>query len=85
MTQGPYQRLDQVKRRESEASSAYPDRYKDRKAVDASRVRVELPDEPPALTPEAARALLRILRTAYAQRFAPNEYTPRSGEEEGDQ
>ena len=85
MTQGPHQRRDQVEHRESEASNAYPDRHKDREAVDTSRARVELPDEPPALTPEAARALLRILRTAYAQRFAPNEYTPRSGEEEGDQ
>lgn len=31
-------------------------------------VRVELPDEPPPLTPEAARALLRLLLSIRSQR-----------------
>ncbi len=36
-------------------------------AADRKRIRVILPDEPPALTPGAARTLLRILVTAHAR------------------
>ncbi len=35
-------------------------------AADRKRIRVILPDEPPGLTPGAARALLRILLKAHA-------------------
>lgn len=33
----------------------------------ADAIRVDLPDEPPTLTPEVARVLLRILLKAHAQ------------------
>ncbi len=36
-------------------------------AADRKRIRVMLPDEPPELTPGAARTLLRILVTAHAR------------------
>src|SRR5262245_22738647 len=39
-----------------------------RRPVETRQVRVELPDEPPQLTPLAARALLRILLKAHAAR-----------------
>jgi hypothetical protein len=38
-----------------------------RESEDRKRIRVILPDEPPELTPGAARALLRILVKAHAQ------------------
>jgi hypothetical protein len=38
-----------------------------RHGIDRRPVRVVLPDEPPALTPVAARALLRILLKAHAR------------------
>ncbi len=38
-----------------------------RSAADRKRIRVILPDEPPVLTPGAARVLLRILVKAHAQ------------------
>lgn len=41
-------------------------RARDRSA-DRKRIRVILPDEPPVLTPGAARVLLRILLKAHAQ------------------
>lgn len=50
----------------------------------SDNMRVVLPDEPPTLTPEAARALLRILHKAYAQRSTTNEQKFRSPEEEDD-
>ena len=37
------------------------------------RIRFELPDEPPALTPEAARVLLRILEKAAARQQAEGQ------------
>ena len=39
-------------------------------AADRQHIRVLLPDEPPQLTPAAARALLRILVKAHAQAIA---------------
>ena len=39
-------------------------------AADRKRIRVILPDEPPVLTPGAARVLLRILLKAHAQAVA---------------
>ena len=38
------------------------------------KVHVVVPEEPPLLSPEAARALLRIIRTAYAQQLAADEH-----------
>ncbi|GAA3745440.1 hypothetical protein GCM10022205_35390 [Spinactinospora alkalitolerans] len=52
--------------------------------ADQEKVRVVVPDEPPPLTPEAARALLRIIRKAYAQRSAPEQHTPHSIEDGDD-
>ena len=42
-----------------------PDRAKRRTPARRNAVRVVLPDEPPRLTPEAARVLLRILLKAH--------------------
>jgi hypothetical protein len=39
-----------------------------RQSAQTRQVRVELPDEPPQLTPGAARALLRVLLKAHAAR-----------------
>jgi hypothetical protein len=44
------------------------DQAKRRTRSDANAVRVVLPGEPPALNPEAARVLLRILLKAYDRR-----------------
>lgn len=48
------------------------------------KVRVELPEEPPELTPRAARALLWIIRRAYAQERAScsSEKPPTRGDAE---
>ncbi len=42
-------------------------------AADRKRIRVILPDEPPVLTPGAARVLLRILFEAHAQAVANDQ------------
>ena len=44
-----------------------------KRSTDPSTVRVVLPDEPPRLTPEAARPLLRILLQAH-DRLADTDY-----------
>jgi hypothetical protein len=49
-----------------------------RTTASESRVRVILPDEPPRLTPEAARVMLRILLKAHARLADDN---PREGAE----
>ena len=41
-------------------------------AADRKRIRVILPDEPPVLTPGAARVLLRILVKAHARTMEEN-------------
>jgi len=43
-----------------------------RTSTDANAVRVVLPDEPPRLTPEAARPLLRILLKAHDRLADPD-------------
>ena len=49
-------------------------------ATRAQPVRVLLPDEPPALTPAAARALLRILLKAQAAQEGANQMTDNQAE-----
>jgi hypothetical protein len=46
---------------------------KQRMSREADAVRVVLPDEPPTLTPEAARVLLRILLTAHDRLNGTND------------
>jgi hypothetical protein len=46
--------------------AAYPRRPGTQRERDRPAVRIELPDQPPGLTPAAARALLRILLKAHA-------------------
>jgi hypothetical protein len=55
-------------------------RAKRRTSQDVTAVRVILPDGPPALTPEAARVLLRILLKAH-DRLADTS-SPQGGEAE---
>jgi hypothetical protein len=42
-------------------------------AADRKRIRVILPDEPPVLTPGAARVLLRILLKAHVRAIADDQ------------
>lgn len=49
------------------AGPGRPSRRTHRHGTSRRPVRVVLPDEPPALTPAAARALLRILLKAHAE------------------
>lgn len=64
MTEEEDKGYDQLKHYESGGSGAYPESHNGHR----NPVRVTLPEEPPDLPPEAARALLRIIRRAYAQR-----------------
>lgn len=51
--------------------AAYPRRPGAQRDGERPPVRLELPGEPPRLTPAAARALLQILLKAYAQATEP--------------
>lgn len=67
MTQRREKRSDQLKHGDSGVGFPYSDQDK-RREPGTGLVHVELPSEPPELTSRAARALLRIIRKAYAQR-----------------
>lgn len=61
---------DQLKHCENGGSEAYPDGHDSPTRASGNPPRVVPPEEPPDFTPEAVRALLRIIRTAYARRSA---------------
>jgi hypothetical protein len=67
---------DQLKRYGIGGSRTYPES----RTGHRSPVRVVVPEEPPEFSPAAARALLRIIRKAHAQRFAEGR-VPRSARE----
>ena len=67
---------DQLKRCAEGGGVAYPRRHTGDGEKNRARVRVDLPPAPPHLTPQAARALLQIIRKAYAQQTAADEHTP---------
>lgn len=60
----------QLKRYENGGSGAYPEGHDSPTRASGNPPRVVPPEEPPDFTPEAVRALLRIIRTAYARRSA---------------
>jgi hypothetical protein len=50
-----------------------------RRSAETRQVRVEVPEEPPQLTPEAALALLRVLLKAHAARHSEEGDRPVTG------
>ena len=64
---GPPKRRDAAYPHRPGAGPGRMPRRARRSAADRKRIRVILPDEPPVLTPGAARVLLRILVKAHAQ------------------
>lgn len=81
MTRRRETRSDQLKRCESGGDRPYPDQGK-RRETGTEQVRVELPSDPPRLTAQAARALLTIIRKAYAQQ---QELPPPGEQEHGEE
>lgn len=67
MTQQREKCSDQLKHGNSAVGYPYPDQN-ERSEPGTGPVRVELPSEPLELTPQAARALLKVIRKAYARR-----------------
>jgi hypothetical protein len=72
---------DQLKHYENSGFGTYPESHTDHR----SPVRMVVPEEPPELSLAAARALLRMIRKAYAQRLAQGEppSNGRDGESDG--
>lgn len=68
---------DQLKHYENGGFGAYAESHTGHR----NPVRVILPEEPPALPPEAAQALLRIVREAYARRSHPIRTAPHPTQE----
>src|SRR5690606_15704966 len=67
---------DQLKRCAEEGGIAYPRGHTRGGRGGEPPLRVVLPDSPPRLTPQAARAFLQIIRTACAQQAAADEHRP---------
>ncbi|GAB3725817.1 hypothetical protein GCM10027590_30490 [Nocardiopsis nanhaiensis] len=63
---GPHQ----LKHCENGAAVTYPQGHTNPDCVREGAPTVHPPEAPPCLTPEAAQALLRIIRKAYARRIA---------------
>lgn len=66
---------DQLKHYENGGSGSYPDSH----TGPRNPVRVIVPEEPPDLSPEAAQALLRIVRSAYAQHSSSETHDSEPG------
>lgn len=62
--------FDQLKRCDNGADVTYSEGHVSPDRVRDGAPTVYPPEGPPSLTPEAARALLRIIRSAYARRIA---------------